>query len=196
MWLLDTIWADKRICTVILLTWLVVVLCGFQSIDLFHASFMRCGPSNETRILTVLINTWHRWWLVALSSFFSTIMSDFMSDSISPWIINTIQDQKTKYLPYSKMQCYLILQSWSIYCATFSIFSVALLTSQIDFLLIRLSADLIVNSYSSFRFMHNKTHNPRAYEIESRGASPSDTTVMEMTSPLDEEAHPLQRAAG
>ena len=44
--------------------------------------------------------------------------------------------------------------------------------------------------------MHNKTHNPRAYEIESRGASPSDTSVMEMTSPLDEEAHPLQRAAG
>lgn len=49
------------------------------------------------------------------------------------------------------MQCYLILQSWSIYCATFSIFSVALLTSQIDFLLIRLLADLLVNSYSSFR---------------------------------------------
>ena len=99
MWLLDTIWADKRICTVILLVWLVVVLVGFQSIDLFHSSFMRCGPSSETRILTMVINTWHRWWLVALASFFSTIMSDFMSDSISPWIINCIQasSQQTIY---------------------------------------------------------------------------------------------------
>ena len=94
-----------------------------------------------------------------------------------------------------------------------SIFSVALLMSQIDFLLIRLAADLIVNSYTTFRsvlsiglqivfqltpchphrFLKNKEHNPHGYQVEGRGASraPCDSSVMEMTSPLDEEAHPL-----
>ena len=44
-----------------------------------------------------------------------------------------------------------------------SILSVGLLMSQIDFLLIRLLADLIVNSFTTFKFLKNKEHNRRLY---------------------------------
>ena len=91
MWFLDKIWDDKRICTVVLLIWLVFVLVSFQSIDLLHADFMKIGPNDTAKILTVKIDTMHKWTLVALASFTSTIVSDFMADSISPWITNTIQ---------------------------------------------------------------------------------------------------------
>jgi hypothetical protein len=44
-----------------------------------------------------------------------------------------------------------------------SIFSIGLLMSQIDFLLIRLLADLIVNTFTTFKFLKNKEHNRRLY---------------------------------
>ena len=52
---------------------------------------MKIGPNDTAKILTVKIDTMHKWTLVALASFTSTIVSDFMADSISPWITNTIQ---------------------------------------------------------------------------------------------------------
>jgi len=120
------------------------------------------------------------------------------ADSLSPWITNCIQDHKTKYIPFSKMQCYLVLQTWSIYVSAMSILSVALLTSQIDFLMIRLGADLLVNSVTTWKFLKHKVVDKRLYDLESRGGSraPCDASVMEMTSPLDEEAHPLQENGG
>jgi hypothetical protein len=49
-----------------------------------------------------------------------------------------------------------------------SIFSVSLLMSQIDFLLIRLVADLIVNTFTTFKFLRAKEVNRRLYELEGR----------------------------
>jgi hypothetical protein len=101
--------------------------------------------------------------MVACASFLSTCMNDFFSDALGPFFINTVQDHKTRYLPYSKTTCYVILQLWSTYCCLMSIFSIGLLMSQIDFLLIRLLADLIVNTFTTFKFLKNKEHNRRLY---------------------------------
>jgi hypothetical protein len=98
-----------------------------------------------------------------LRQILSTCMIDFFSDSLSPFFINTIQYHKTRYLPYSKSTCYIILQLWSTYCCLMSIFSIGLLMSQIDFLLIRLLADLIVNTFTTFKFLKNKEYNRRLY---------------------------------
>ena len=110
MWLIDKMWDDKRICCAVLMSFLVVVLISFQSIDLFHSNFMQFGPNENVQILSVKINNWHSWSMVAFASFCSTLCNDFFSDSISPWICNTIQDHKTHYIPFSKIQCYLVLQ--------------------------------------------------------------------------------------
>lgn len=53
-----------------------------------------------------------------------------------------------------------------------SIFSVGLLMSQIDFLLIRLVADLIVNTFTTFKFLKGKEVNIRLYEAEGNHTSP------------------------
>ena len=164
--ILDRVFDDKRIAITVLMVWLVVVLFSFNTIGLFHSDFMRFGPSSTTRIMTITISTWHDWWLVAMASFLSTCVNDFFGDSLSPFFLNTIQDHKTKYLPYSKTTCYVILQLWSTYCCLMSIFSVGLLMSQIDFLLIRLVADLAVNTFTTFKFLKGKEVNFRLYEAE------------------------------
>lgn len=192
--ILDTVFDDKRVAITCLMVWLVIVLLCFNSIGLFHSDFIRLGPSETTKIMTMTINTWDEWIMVAVASFTSTCFNDFFSDSLSPFFLNTIQDQKTKYLPYSKLTCYIILQLWSVYCALMSIFSVGLLMSQIDFLLIRLVADLIVNTFTTFKFLRGKEVNRRLYYAESHMTVADDERhkqAEEMTDVLSGEDRPL-----
>ena len=197
--ILDAVFDDKRIAITCLMFWLVIVLLAFNSIGLFHSDFIRLGPSPTTKIMTITIDTWHEWFMVAIASFTSTCFNDFFSDSLSPFFLNTIQDQKTKYLPYSKLTCYIILQLWSVYCGLMSIFSVGLLMSQIDFLLIRLAADLMVNTFTTFKFLNGKEVNRRLYYAESHITRPDDAAddlrqkhAEEMTEVLsDQEDRPL-----
>ena len=187
--ILDRVFDDKRIAITLLMVWLVVVLFSFNSIGLFHSDFMRFGPSSTTRIMTITIATWHDWWPVAMASFLSTCVNDFFGDSLSPFFPNTIQDYKTKYLPYSKTTCYVILQLWSTYCCLMSIFSVGLLMSQIDFLLIRLVADLGVNTFTTFKFLKGKEVNRSLYEAEGNHAiahADNHSSANELTEVLSE----------
>jgi hypothetical protein len=194
MWILHKIFEDKRITISVLMVWLVVALVGFQSIDLFHTQFMTFGPSPETKLMTLTIDTWGKWSMVAITSFVSTCISDFTGDALIPWVTNCVQDYKAKYIPYSKITIYIILQLYAVYCNCASIFAISLMMSQIDFLMIRLAGDLLVNSFTTWKFLRHKIVDARLYELEGRGGSraPCDASVMEMTSPLDEEAHPLQ----
>ena len=73
-----------------------------------------------------------------------------------------------------------------------SVFSVGLLMSQIDFLLVRLSADLLVNTYTTFKFLRGKEVNRRKYEEESNHViltQPADDSkrILEMTDVLSDE---------
>jgi len=191
MSILDILFDDKRIAISFMMCWLVIVLIGFSSIGLLHSDFIRVGPSESTKIMSLTIRTWNDWFMVAVVSFLSSIVNDFFSDSLGPWFLNTVQDQKTRYLPYSKLTCYIVLQLYSVYCAFMSVFSVGLLMSQVDFLLIRLFADLLVNSYTTFKFLRGKEVNRRKYEEESHHCSVSPKTteeaVNEMTEVLSED---------
>jgi len=185
MLFLDRVFDDKRIAITLLMIWLVILLVSFNTIGLFHSDFMRFGPSENTKIMSLTIRTWDDWILVTCASFFSTCVNDFFSDALAPFFTNTIQDHKTKYLPYSKTTCYIILQLYSAYCCLMSVFSVGLLMSQIDFLLIRLAADLFVNTFTTFKFLRSKEVNRARYEQE---GTPMETTS---SSSLPEESHPL-----
>lgn len=154
--MLDFIFDDKRVAALLLSIWMVAVVGLLQTIDLLHSEFMSFGPSSHMRFMSLTIDTWGKWWLLAIATFTSTCVSDFMSDAIVPWIQNTLQDHKTQYLPYSKVTCYLISQVWGVYCTVMLIFSVALMTSQIDLLLLRMGTDLLVSSYTTFKFMRTK----------------------------------------
>jgi hypothetical protein len=162
------------------MTWLILVLIVLKEIGLMDAHFMSFGPSDLTIFMGVTINTWYKWGLVAAFTFINTSVNDFMSDAISPWILNTITDHKTHYIPYTKCVCLTITQFWSIYCNIMSVFSIFLAMSQLDFVLIRMSADMLVNAYTTTKFMRNKTYCPVKYRQFS--ASHEDAELRELTS--------------
>jgi hypothetical protein len=131
---------------------------------LMETQFMSFGPSEKTYFMSIQLNTWHRWAFVAIFTFVSTSINDFVGDSLVPFITNVLQDPKTKYLPYSKFTCWAITQILGIYSCTMSIFSIYLLMSQLDFMIIRMAADSFVNVYTMHRFMKNKMFNKTKYE--------------------------------
>lgn len=141
---------------------------------------MSFGPSATTEFMGIALHTWPRWSCVAIFTFMSTAINDFVGDAVVPWIQNTIQDHKTRYIPYSKLTCWSITQIWSLYCCIMSIFSIYLLMSQIDFLLIRAFADTLVNSYTTYRFLQYKKHNQHKYNNiygKQKGKSDSDSEM-------------------
>lgn len=107
----DAVFEDKRLSTVILTLWLGTVVAVFMELGMFNSTYMNMGPSPHTMFMTVKIDTWDRWYLVAWFTFVNTCVNDFFSDAISPWLFNTVVDHKSRYLNYPKAVCLLIAQA-------------------------------------------------------------------------------------
>ena len=75
-------------------------------------------------------------------------------------------DHKSRTIPYSKFTMLFISQTWSLYCGTMSVASIALVFAQFDLIMIRLVVDLFVNQYTIRRFLSNKSHDPYRYHTE------------------------------
>jgi hypothetical protein len=169
----DRVFDDKRLAVVVLMIWLTIVMTVFKDIGLLDTSFMQFGPSPTAKFMGVVLDTWYKWGMVAAFTLFNTAMNDFMSDAISPWILNTITDHKSKFIPYPKYTCLLIAQMWAIYCNLMSVFGMFLAMTQIDFVLIRMLADLTVNTYTNLKFMRFKEYSTDKYnDIELQNINP------------------------
>ena len=159
----DHVFDDKRLAVAVLMVWLTIVMTVFKDIGLLDTSFMRFGPSTTAKFMGVILDTWYKWNMVAAFTLCNTAMNDFMSDAISPWILNTITDHKSKFIPYPKLTCLMIAQLWAVYCNLMSVFGMFLAMTQIDFVLIRMLADLTVNTYTNLKFMRFKEYSTDKY---------------------------------
>lgn len=148
---------DKRLTTLVMIFWLMVMISIYAFSGVEHNVFLQFGPSEATYVMGFHVDTWPRWYMVSCIAFLNTCFNEFIGGSLDPWIINTIQDEKTTVLPYPKWVCMLIVQTLSIYGHIMSLFGIALLLSQIDFLVIRTVADIIVTTFAMYRFMAHKT---------------------------------------
>jgi hypothetical protein len=160
---MDRVFDDKRMAVSVLMIWLTIVMILFKDIGLLDTSFMSFGPSNTAKFMGAVLDTWYKWGMVAIFTLINTSVNDFMSDAISPWLLNTITDHKSKYIPYPKFVCLGISQLWSVYCNLMSVFGMFLAMTQIDFVLIRMMADLTVNTYTNLKFMRFKEYSPAKY---------------------------------
>lgn len=160
---IDYLFDDKRLCISLLMVWLTIVLLLFWDIGLFGGQYMRMGPSKETIFMHIILDTWYKWGLVACFTALNTCINDFMSDAISPWLLNTVTDHKTRYIQYPKYQCLMISQMWSFYCGIMGVVGMMISLTQIDFVLIRLVCDLLVNFYTNYKFLRYKIHDVTKY---------------------------------
>jgi hypothetical protein len=179
MFMLETCFNDRRIITLLLGIWTLLcatVFCVIMQED--KSPFLSFGPNEHSRLLGVALNTWPKWWCVAIYTFFSTGIAAFSSDSVEPFILNTIQDHKTVYIPYSKFTCLIIIQVFTCYAVVVTIIGLFVALTQVDFTLIRLASDLIVNYITTTYFLRGKVVDPYKYDAWLRGSQ----TVSQNTS--------------
>ena len=171
---------DKRVLTAFIALWTSVSAATFYYILLTdHSPFLNFGPNKTTILMGVPLDTWTKWWCVATYTFVSTSIAAFASDAIVPWITNTIQDHKTQYIPYSKFTCLVIMQVFTIYAVLMSVIGMFVALSQIDFMFIRIAADLSVNHVTLFWFLRGKKTDLERYREQQSELRPlhSDTKV-------------------
>ena len=155
--LLQKLFDDKRILIALLGLWTLFSTAMFGFIMIEDGShFLSFGPNPETVLFGSKLDSWTKWWLVAVYTFLSTAIAAFSSDAVVPWITNTIQDHKTRYIPYAPWMCILIIQIFTIYAVIMSVIGLFVALSQIDFMLIRLAADLFVNHVTTVWFLRGK----------------------------------------
>ena len=163
---LDAIFDDKRVLAVLIAGWTCAICVIFICIMIDDESpFLSFGPNEKTVLFGFKLDTWTKWVCVALYTFVSTCIADFTSDSVGPWITNTIQDHKNMYLPYSKWTCVCIVQTFSMYAIIMGTIHLFVALSQIDFMLMRMFADLLVNYYTTKRFMQFKQVDAKKYAM-------------------------------
>lgn len=107
---------DKRLLSALLAVWTIISGVIFVMIMVQDGSnFLICGPNAHNLLFGVALDTWTKWWAVALYTFFSTCIAAFSGDAIWPFLTNVVMDPKTKYIPYSKATCLVIIQVQTIY---------------------------------------------------------------------------------
>ena len=160
----EKIFNDRRIITLLLAVWTFVSSAAFYWIMVTaHSPFLQFGPNNHTKLFGVAVDTWGKWWVVTIYTFVSTGIAAFASDSIAPFITNTVQDHKTVYIPYSKGMCLLIIQIFTTYSVVVSIIGLFVALTQVDFTIVRLLSDLIINHVTTAYFLRGKVVNAQRY---------------------------------
>ena len=191
----EKLFNDKRVITILILIWSVV--CAFTFFVIMYSDnspFLNFGPSDRTELFGVTLDSWPVWWAVAIYTFISTAIGGYASDSIIPWITNTIQDHKTEWIPYSKFTCMMIIQVFTFYGVTQSIIGLFVALTQVDFMFIRLAADILVNYFTTKWFLRSKKVDPDAYyaweqkQRMNNGLSESDMNTPRGYTHTDEES--------
>lgn len=177
---LNVLFDDQRVLVGLLTLWTIIssVVCYYiMLVD--DSPFLSFGPNSRTVLFGVKLDSWFKWWVVAIYTFVSTSIAAFASDSILPWITNTIQDHKTKYIPFKPWMCITIIQLFTIYAVIMSVIGLFVALSQIDFMFIRLLADLIVNHITTLYFVKDKIVNPTLYRQHMDSNNDQETSEMQ-----------------
>jgi hypothetical protein len=128
------------------------------------STFLTIGPNPHNELLGVKMDTWFKWWVTAIYTFVSTAIAAFSSDALCPFFSNVIEDHKTKYIPYSKFNCLMMVQCFTIYGVIMSVIGMFVALTQVDFMLIRIAADLVVNAHTTYYFLRGKEVDAERYD--------------------------------
>lgn len=83
---------DKRITCLIVVLWIGISVGFYNELGAFEQlEFMTFGPSNHTKFMGAVLDTWPKWGYVASFSLFNTCINEFVNDALVPWVQNTIQ---------------------------------------------------------------------------------------------------------
>lgn len=175
---LDLLFTDQRKAVVLVYGWLGVTFVIFSQIGMANSTFVKCGPSSTAVLAntSIVIDTWTKWILLACFNLISTIITVFVQESMFPWITHVIQDRTVTQLPYPKSICMLIVIAFYLYQNIIWVLGLFMMFIQIDFLVIRFTADIFTSIYTTHNYLKHKSYTP-PHPINSADESSSPTDL-------------------
>ena len=156
---MGVVFSDKRVTAALLCVWMVVILVIFAYMGVFRASaFFNIGPSPTLHFMSVNVDTWAEWCLLAGFCFVDSMVKTFGHDSIVIWSIHTVCDPKCVDLPYPKWVCMAIIEMYYVYIYVSGVFKFFISLSQIDFVVINHLSDLLMKGYTYSSYMYAKKY--------------------------------------
>lgn len=145
---------DERIVITVVCLWSlsifgVILNFSFSNIFVF-------GPSESLQIFNIHINTWLKWSMVATYIVINQCIETYGLNTISPWLINDIQNRNVMTIKYSKLTTQLILLFWNIYLWLSYLVSLRLYFTQFDFLLLLLIMDCSMSLITTHHYIKVK----------------------------------------
>lgn len=142
-------------------TWVLIFVFILGFMGAFSKKFMHFGPSTDpetaSEFLGAHIDTWPKVIALYILGFVSSIMHSYYSTVFGAWMINTVQDDKTKRVNMNRKIAYTLISIDPIISNINSILELFLtLTLQLQFLIPQILGDIIASIVISRSFLSKK----------------------------------------
>lgn len=147
---------DVKIVIGVLVVWMCIVAVATSLMGFTNSTYFVVGPNSETKFFGVKIDTWSKWSFVAIYIVINQFLQTYGLETITPWMINTVQNKSAGSLGQTPTQTVIVLQLWTIYLWSGRIFGIMILFSQIDFLCLVLLVDMIATAITTQMYIKLK----------------------------------------
>lgn len=120
---------------------------GFYS----ESTFFTWGP--PVTFMGKKIEDTTRYYLVLLVIFFHQLINNWINGVTYPWIINCVQDPKSKNLVYSRGVTMIIVNMFSLYSEIDVIIIIASVMSQISFFIAIIVANIVSTTIINWQYV-------------------------------------------
>ena len=135
----------------ILIIGIVFWLTGFYTGN----NFFSLGP--PIFLFGHKIESQTHFYLLHLLIFFHQLINNWVNTVVYPWIINIIQDPKTKEIPYSMTTSLILINFFDFYSEIDVVLIIMGFTSQISFVFTVTVANVITSTMINRRYILEKT---------------------------------------
>lgn len=174
------VFIDLRLIALIMGVWLGIIILIMIEIGIFsNSSFMSYGPRKGLTFMHVSIDTYYKYNMLIVMIVMHTIITDVIADSLSPHVLNVVQDTRSKYIPHKPITYYSITTIWAVYCSISQLFMVFIAFAQFDLLIARLLSDVFANLFTTSLYLYDKNYDPHQYYVQQQHPDDNTTTRSE-----------------
>ncbi len=128
------------------------------------SSFFSWGP--PIKFFEHAIETDKTFYCIHLIIFFHQIINNCVNSIVYAWIINSVQDPKTKTMEYPRWLSLIIINLFNIYSELDTILIIMGFMSQISFVITIIFANIITSTYINNRYLLDKQRKPLISQYE------------------------------
>lgn len=147
---------SAKIASNIVFLWMIITFILLLSLGFTSSEFVNFGPSDKLSFLGIKINTWWKWLGVCIYTFVNQIVTTYGLETISPWMINIVQNREHKTISTGKPQTLFYINIWYTYMWMSRIFGIQVFLSQLDLMCLVLFTDLLCTNYVTKKYLDEK----------------------------------------